>query len=348
METDFAAFRTQLFAVADTSEHVVITAHMSPDDDSIGSVLSVYEILTAKYPAKDIQIIYTGPAVDRYDCFHNYDKITFVPDIATETANADLLIVCDVSQFARFAPNPEALRHIPNTVVIDHHASRPDEFTLALVVSTFSSNCELIYHAFDEGNPLTKSLAESLLLGILGDTGNFAYIAPSQSGVFLVAKKLLEAVGVSIDSFRSRYGGIPKRIIPLLQELVKNTTYQSVPGWPDAQYSFIDRATVAHGNYSDEDMSGASHIYMGQYLPRIHGYDWGLVLTPRADGGVRMSGRSLGGSVNVRDMFERMGVGGGHDRASGAAFKRETVDREPKQCIVEVLTWMSNNAPLLK
>jgi hypothetical protein len=154
-------------------------------------------------------------------------------------------------------------------------------------------------------------------------------------------------VGVSIDSFRARYGGIPQRIIPLLQELVKNATYTTVEGWPPLQYSFIDRAVVVAGKYSDEDMSAASHIYMGQYLCKVQGYGWGFVLTPRSDGGVRMSSRSMQGTVNVRDMHERLSIGGGHDRASGGNFKKTDIDREPKQCIVEVLDWMSHNSPFI-
>ncbi len=247
MDNNFTDFRKDFFALVEKSEHVVVTAHMSPDDDSIGSVLAVYTILIMKYPAKDIRIIYTGEQVARYSSFVNFDKIMFVSDIADATENTDLLIVLDVNQFARFSKFPERLQHIPNTVVIDHHKSASDPFTLSLIVPTFSSNCELIYHAFDAQSILTKPLAEYILMGILSDTGNFAYVAPSQSAVFLVAKTLLEVVNVSIDSFRSRFGGIPQRIIPLLQELVKNTTYKTVTNWPPLQYSYIDRTVLKKG-----------------------------------------------------------------------------------------------------
>ncbi len=347
MEQAFADFRKDFFDMVERSDHVVVTAHVSPDDDSIGSVLSVYTILTRKYPGKDIRIAYTGPRVERYHSFPDYEKIEFVDDIANAVSDTDLLIVLDVNQFARISKNPDGLSHIANTIVIDHHASAPGQFTLSLIQPALSSNCELIYHALDAGGMLDKQLAEYFLMGIISDTGNFAYVSPNQTSVFPVAKRLIETVGVSIDSFRSRFSGIPKRIIPLLQELVKNTTYQSMPNWPDFQYSYIDRSVLEGGAYNDEDMSAASHIYIGQYLPRVEGYGWGFVLTPRTDGGVRMSGRSLGTSVNVRDFHERLGIGGGHDRASGGNFPKETVDREPKQCIVEVLDWMEHNTPLI-
>ncbi len=344
---DYAKFSETFFALVEQVEHVVITSHYSPDDDSIGSVLAMYTILHAAFPTKDIRIVYTGNPVERYSVFPRFEKIQFVPDVANELSNTDLLIVLDGSQYHRFSKMPDVLAKVPQTVAIDHHAGVPDQFTLSLVIPGMSSNCEILYRAFDMDHGLTPDLAQYLLLGILGDTGNFSHISPEQADVLVVAKKLLTTVGMTIDSFRARYGGIPKRIIPLLQELVKNTAYKEINGWPDLQYSYIDRSLLVKGNYTDEDMSAASHIYMGQYLPRVIGYAWGFVITPRVDGSARMSSRSLGTSVNVRDIHERLGIGSGHDRAAGGSFEKETVDREPKQCIVEVLAWMEHNTPTI-
>jgi nanoRNase/pAp phosphatase (c-di-AMP/oligoRNAs hydrolase) len=341
-------FRKEFFALVEQSEHVVITAHMSPDDDSIASVLSVYTILTALYPAKQVRVVYASVRPERYSIFPNFDKIAFVDDISSHCNGADLLIVLDVNTFARITLDPDALRslHIKNTVVIDHHKSVPDAFTLSLIEPTSTSNAELIYRALGAEEMLDKELAELFLLGILGDTGNFAYVPPEQSEVFVIAKQLIETIGMPIDMFRSRYGGIPKRMVPLLQVLVHNMHYEAVPGWPDVQLSYIDRSTMKHGSYTDEDMSAASHIYMGQYLPKIQGYGWGLVATPREDGSVRVSGRSLKGSVNVRELFERMNIGGGHDRASGAAIKSDGVFVDGKEGLDTILKWMRSNTPL--
>lgn len=345
MVQDYSAFRTAFFAQCERANTIAITAHYSPDDDSIASVLSVYTILTTQYPSKSVRIVYTGKPVERYNIFHNFEHIEFVDDIANHLTGTELLIILDVSRLARISNVPEKITAlgIPAMIAIDHHASPPDEFTLSLIEPTMlSSNAELVYRALGAESMLTKELAELFLLGILGDTGNFAYVNPGQTGVFAIAKGLIEMVGMPIDAFRARYGGIPKHIVPLLQVLVQNMAYSSVTGWPDAQYSFIDRATMEAGGYTDEDMSAASHIYMGQYLPRIQGQGWGLVATPREDGSARISGRSLRGSVNVRELFERMGIGGGHDRASGAAMP----DMDGKPAVLAILEWMKHNQPL--
>ncbi len=339
----FTSFRESFYQLVEGANSIAITSHYSPDDDSIGSVLSVYQILANKYPTKSSRIIYTGIPSERHKSFEAFEKIEWVDDVANHLTGIDLLIMLDASQYGRFSRSPENLKVVSKTICIDHHASTPDEFTLLLVEPTMTSTCELIYYAFDVEKNIDKDIAETILLGILGDTNNFSHVKPAQSQIFIIAKHLVETVGISIDAFRSRYAGIPKRIIPLLQELVKNTSYESVSGWPDVQYSFIPRPILEAENFSDEDVSAASHIYMGQYLPRVEGYGWGFVITPRTDKTCRMSGRSLPGSVNVRDLHERLGVGGGHDRASGGYFS----ESDPSVCIKNVLEWMKSNTPLI-
>lgn len=344
-----AGFRTEFFALVEKSEHVVITAHVSPDDDSIASVLSVYTILTLRYPEKKIRIVYEGVPSERHQVFAHFDKIEFVPNTGAAIVGTDLLIILDVNRLARVSMNPETiLAHgIANTIVIDHHATPPDAFTLTMIVPEVTSNSELIYRSLDARQYLNKDLAEHFLLGILGDTGNFAYVPPAQSEVFIIAKELIEMVDMPIDLFRSRYGGIPLHIVPLLQTLVQNMYYVDVPGWPKVQVTYVDRAVMETGNFTDEDMSAASHIYMGQYVPKVQGCGWGLVATPREDGSARISGRSLKGSVNVRDLFERMQIGGGHDRASGAYIKKIDAPVDGKEALERVLTWMKDNQPML-
>ncbi len=346
--SNIETFRESFFSLISEANSIVITAHFSPDDDSIASVLGMYSILSIKFPEKKIQIIYTGEIVDKYKIFFNFEKIQFVKDVGENLEGVDTIILLDCSKFSRPSTLPNILVQVPVSICIDHHGSAPDNFTLSLIDPTYSSNAELIYTILEAGQYLDKNLAEIFLLGILGDTGNLTHIDRSQTQVFDIVKKLVDVGNIRIDSFLSRFRTIPKKIMPLLKEFVKNTTYQELPGWPPVQYSFVTRAFSEEHNFSDEDMSAASHIYMGQYLPRIENQPWGLVFSPRIDNGVRMSSRSIVGSVNVRILCESMGIGGGHDRASGANFKND--DGAPMQvenCVDKVFEFMKNNKPVL-
>lgn len=332
-------FKEKFFKLVEEANSVVITSHLSPDDDSIGSVLLMHKILIDKYPKKTIRVIYSGQRIDRYSIFKNFEIIEWVDDIVENLDGVDMILTLDASNWRRFSKFGEKLTSIPIKVGVDHHASLPDEYTLLFKDETASSNTELLYRLFVEGQEYSKEIAEYILLGLHGDTGGFAYIGPDKTSVFILVKDLIEKVGMSIDLFRSRYMGIPHRVIPLLQELVKNTTYKTIGSWPPVQFTFIEEIK----DYSDEDMSAASHIYMSQYLPRVEGYSWGFVITPRTDNTCRMSGRSLSGSVDVRIFHEQLGIGSGHIRASGGYFK----EIDPKICLEKVVEFMKNNKPVL-
>jgi len=337
-------FSSKFFELVEKANKIVITAHESPDDDSIGSVLSIYEILITKYPKKNIRIIYSSEPEPRFSVFKNYSKIEFVPDLADEIGNTDLLVVLDGSQFSRFSKQPEKLKMIPKNICIDHHASPINEFSLSLVSPDYPSCTEIIYLALCRDFVVSRELAEIFLLGILGDTGNFTYLKPHQTETLATAKRLLEISKIEIQEFQSRYRTISKRSFAVIQELMKNTCYSSVIGWPDFQYTYIERKFAEDGKYTDSEISEGNHLYMSNYLRMIEGHTWGFVTTPKNNGECGISGRSLPKSVSVRDLMERMKIGGGHDRAAGGTFKNE---KDVKNCINKVVEWTKNNKPII-
>ena len=340
-------FSVEFFKLVAQSENILITSHISPDDDSISSVLAVAEIIAQKYADKKVRIMYTGKPVARWHTFKRFGEIKFVDDISQELNGVDLLIMLDGSEYFRFSHNPEVLKTVPNTICIDHHASPPATFTLPLIDTTMPANAELIYRTFEHDMALNKELAEIFLLGILGDTGNFAFLKPHQSETLDIAKKLIDCADVFVDEFQSRYNTISQREFEIIQEFIKNTNYINLPNWPGCQYSFIDRAIIAKHGYTDEEISAGSSIYMSHYLRLITGYGWGFTLKPRSNGDCHLSFRSLTGSVKVRDMVERMKIGGGHDRACGGAFKKVDHDVEMSEGVDKIKSWMSENSPVI-
>ena len=191
-------------------------------------------------------------------------------------------------------------------------------------------------------------MAEIYLLGILGDTGNFAYLKPHQSKTLLIAKRLIEIGKIEIQEFQSRYRTLSDRVFTLIQELIKNTRYHQINNWPNFQTSYLDRQFRKSGDYIDSEVSEASHIYMAHYLRVIKDHPWGFVVTPKDNGDCGMSLRSLPNGVSVRDIVEKMGIGGGHDRAAGSTFKKKDTDTvKVKDCMKQVMEWMKKNKPVV-
>lgn len=340
-------FVLDFFKLVENSRNIIITGHESADDDTLASAILIYGLLTSKFKNKDIRMIFSGTSDDRLNIFRDYGKIKFVKDLSSFVSGTDLLIMLDGGNYDRFSHFPEKLKTIPSTICIDHHSSRPDKFSLSMVMPKEPACTQMIYRTFFEEKNIDKKTAEIILWGILGDTGTFAYLKKNQTGTLAIAKKLLEISGIEIQEFQSKYSSISKKIFDVIQELTKNTKFVSVSGWPPFQYSFIEKDYVKKYNLTEAEINDAGFYYSSTYIRNITGFTWGFVVTPKEDGDVNISCRSLIGSVNVRDLMERMGVGGGHDRASGGTFRKNGTDFDVDVCIEKTLKWIKSHRPVL-
>lgn len=194
-------FRKSFFELIDKSPSIIITSHISPDDDSIASVLSMYSIISNYTTNVDIRIVYTGKmgeeSIKRYCHFSNFEKIEFTNDLVENIKSGDTVIFLDGSQYARFTNQPEKIGDNNILICIDHHSSPSDNFTLQFIESSIPSNAENIYRIFFSEKEPSVEIAKCLLLGILGDTGGLRYVRPNQSETFLITKnfwKLLECL----------------------------------------------------------------------------------------------------------------------------------------------------------
>ncbi|MEA1929672.1 MAG: DHH family phosphoesterase [Patescibacteria group bacterium] len=342
-------FNKHFWQLVGNAKRIAITAHISPDDDAIASVLALYQIILQKQPDKTVEIIITGRVVERFASFQYFDQIKFVDDLANNLEDTDLLITLDGSQHYRFTGQVEKLKaKLPaQTICIDHHSSSVDEFTLATVVPDAPATTSIIYQLFQAEIEINKPLAETLLLGILGDTGNFSFLKLKDGYIFDIVRNLLKIAGInSIGEFQSRYRLIPDRVFKLIQMLIANTAHNQTAGWGNWQSSFLPRSVITKQGYSDNEISSASHIYMSHYLRVIEGYPWGIVITPDENSECSISARSQPGSANSRELMEKTDLGGGHDRAAGGTFELgDDKPRDPEKCLEWFKNWLTENKP---
>lgn len=322
------------------AKKIVLTSHISPDDDAIGSLLALYSYLSAKYKEKDIKMFYTGHFVDRYVSFTNYNKINFVPDIVDEVSGCDVLICLDGGRFDRFSRNPNKLKNgVGKKICIDHHATEPEHFDLSFINADITSTSELVYKLFFENKELHKDAAEAIFMGMLGDSGNFTFLKSNQSYVFSIAQVLLSKIESGVQEFQTRYSLNSQKVFDLVKILMNNTKYVEIVGWPKCMYTTIGHEEILAGKYNEEEVNDAKHWYMLSYLRNIAGYPWGFVISAKLDNKCGVTFRSLPESVNVRNIVEKMGIGGGHDRAAGGTFEVTN----PEKCVEVLLDWLSKN-----
>jgi len=332
--------RQNIDKLIEKSNNIVITSHKSPDDDAISSLLSIYDYITNFYPTKKVSMVVNGTNSNRHNYFNNYSQINFVTEICDHIKQADLLIFLDGCQYSRFTNNPQLIEvHTAKKICIDHHPNPPDIFDITLIDINATSTVEIIYKLLFENQKISKLLADIILLGILGDTGTFNYVKPSQTDIFLLAKKLIDINQTDIQTFKSNYSKISLESYQAISELIKNTTFHTSSNNPSFQVSFLSKTFVNKIKLSQDNLKEATHVYMSSFLRNVEGYSWGIVINPQNDNDSSISLRSLPNSVNVRSFMQKMAIGGGHDRAAGGEIKNST----PQKTIKTLIKWIEEN-----
>lgn len=309
------------------AKRIVITGHQSPDDDSIASCISTYYAITETLKHKgDVSITYSGQRLPRWEPFALYDHVTFTDDLASDIEEADLVIFVDGNQWHRFGLEK---MDVP-TICIDHHHYESLDFDLNIIDPTAASTTEMIESLFYQDTGLDETIAPILLMGIIGDTGMFRFITPKNAQVLITAHRLIMKANLDVQDFLAGYHRRSLGAHPVYAELLSNSTIINIPGWPTCMYSYARTMNDA----TDDEASEAAHQFVS-YALQITSIGWTFVATPRADGRVKFSFRSLPGTVNVKDLATLMEIGGGHDRAAGGTME----DVEPQEAAEKVLAW---------
>lgn len=178
-------------------QRFVLTTHVHPDGDGIGSEIALTVLL--RRMGASVRIINHDPAppmaqfLDPDGLLETYDPERHDPILA----EADVIVMLDNSdpqRLERMFPVVRAATGIK--VCIDHHPD-PDPFW-NLIMARLNSPCTgVIVHELFElaGEPLDLPAATALYTALLSDTGRFRFANTNAEG-FRMAAKLVEA-GVS-------------------------------------------------------------------------------------------------------------------------------------------------------
>lgn len=165
---------------------IFIAGHVRPDGDCIGSCMAMYQYLTKEYPQKEICVYFESVP----EKFGFLDKINESKMQYTEEKQYDLFIALDSSDVERLGDAGLCFKKAKKTVCIDHHVSNLNYANMNIVVPNASSTAEVLYELLDE-EKIDKSIATSLYIGIIHDSGVFKYSNTS--------KRTMEIAGVLME-----------------------------------------------------------------------------------------------------------------------------------------------------
>lgn len=203
---------------------VLITAHIRPDGDAVGSCVAMARLLKAQgwEPRVALSPLGMGPPkflLDYADC---------VAPTNVRARDFDCVLLLDCSGPERLPEGPlrDAAAKLPQ-LVIDHHVTGDRRRGLARwVIPDASSTGELI-HRFAKHMkwPLDRESAEALWVALVTDTGRFAYSCTHPSTLRAAA----EILACGVDS-----SAINDRLYLYASEgavLLKRKAYDSLTTW---------------------------------------------------------------------------------------------------------------------
>ncbi len=200
----------QLRELFNVSSRVVVTCHMGPDGDAVGSMTATVALL--RKLGKHAVGIAPNAWPDNLAFMDGAEELVrFVGNEAHASElidGADLVVCLDYNALHRTGDDMGhalSLSKAPR-IMIDHHLE-PEADGWKLVVSQpqMSSTCEVLMHVMAEMGwlPLLDcDMATSLYTGIMTDTGGFSY-ASSRGEVFRCVALLLDQ-GIDKDAIYRR------------------------------------------------------------------------------------------------------------------------------------------------
>lgn len=298
------------------SEKIVLTCHVHPDGDAIGSTMGLWHLLKSLGKQPSVVVPDVPPRSLRF--IPDFNEIAVYtrhdPYCTRLVEESDLIICCDFNKPSRqdhLAPLIQGAK--APKVLIDHHEGPEIECVVEFSYPEMSSTCELVFRiiaACGLYSDIDRNCATCLLTGLITDTQNFT-VNCRNSDVYEILTKLMEK------------GAEKTRII---DECVKACSYDSLRLKAYALYEKLEIFPDHRGclitlskdeldrfNYEKGDTEGLVNEALN-----IRGMVYSIFMREDPDC-IKVSARSKANfpvSKICSDLFN----GGGHLQASGGEF----------------------------
>lgn len=296
-----------------TARRVLITTHVRPDGDALGSTAAIHLAMRERGILSDVMLLSKLPTKYAFIYLDN-DVKHFVAEAPTAVMFEpyDILLCVDTGTWSQL-PGLEAI--VPawsgRKIVVDHHRTQGEWSDVLWQDITASAAGEMVERLINRWEaPLTREIAACLFIAIVSDTGWLQYSNTTPRTLRLVAD-LVER-GVDTDAIYQRlYQNERVERMMLQQRGMGSLRFDGGPGKTIA--SMIVRAKdFAETNANVPDTEALVNVPLQVATVAVS-----CVFTEPPEGGaIRVSFRSKGG-LDVSKFAEQFG-GGGHARAAGA------------------------------
>jgi phosphoesterase RecJ-like protein len=317
---------SQVVQLIEQKYRFMITSHIRPDGDGLGSGLALYWMLRSL--GKDVDVVLRDRVPPSYTVLPGTDLV-LVQDDVTEAYDAAFIIECsDVER-----PGLPSLKN-QFVVNIDHHSTTVPFGDINWIDPTAAAVGEMIYNLSKAlGIEVTKEIAECIYTALLTDTGSFHFSNTTERTLKIASELVrrgVEPARISQALFYSHSFSKIKLLGLVLSGIERDESGR-------VAWIRLDRETMYEADACDEDADGIVNHALS--VGDVEAVAFFKELEPDV---YRVSLRSKGKN-NVAKVAETFG-GGGHRNAAGCRIEGDF--EVVKQRVIEGLQSAIGVAPV--
>ena len=278
----------------------LITGHINPDGDALGSALAFKLILDSKGVHADVSFDMKGTVPSNL----NHLPIELILENPKE--NYENVYVFDCGNSERLGDLEDLALNSKRVIVIDHHIN-PSFGDIQIIDSKAASTTQVLFREIISANiDIDKNIANCLMTGLITDTGRFQY-SNTDNEVFEIASKLMLS-GAELTSISDNiYGSIPMNAIKLQSEVLNRIELY--------KEEELVVSYVLQDDYLKYKIESSETDFLIDSIRLVKESNIALLLKEQEDKSFKGSLRSRN-ELDVQQIASLFG-GGGHKAASG-------------------------------
>ncbi|MDP8265897.1 MAG: bifunctional oligoribonuclease/PAP phosphatase NrnA [Candidatus Aceula meridiana] len=292
------------------SRDIVITCHINPDGDTIGSMLALG--LAFESMGKKVAMVCSDKIPEVYRSLPGIGKIK--KNITKK--RYDLAIAVDCSSPDILGADLKEFQKVKNVLEIDHHEIRKSFGTISLIDEKAAANGEIVYLLLDSLKvDFSKEIAQNLLTSIIVETNSFR-LPQVRELTFKICADLMRT-GVNFEKLTNTVYWAQRKESVLLTGICLSRCQFLNNG--EIAWALIKQNDFKRIKGLDEDVDAVPDI-----MRSIEGVKISILFREQDDKVLRVSLRSKG-RINVAEIAKEYGGGGHHDVAGCFILNKKKV-----------------------
>lgn len=301
-----------LWEIIESNQRFVLSSHVRPDADALGSELAMAEMLESK--GKQVRIINPSAPPNTLEFLDPNGKVHKLGDTASpdDVSDTDVHIVLDTSAWSQLQGVGDILKKSQAIkVVVDHHVSSDNLGATEFKDTQCEATGTMVYRFLKSGDvEITESMARNLFCAITTDTGWFRF-SSTTSETMRIGAELIDLGVKPAEMYRLLYEQRSFARIQLAGRILSKVQLDS-----DGKLAYT---SVKWSDFVATSATPVDTESLVNECLTIAGTEAAFIAVEMQNKMIKISFRSRG-ALNVAAIAEQFG-GGGHKQASGATMK---------------------------